>query len=230
MGWFRKEPKGRHALGAAVTSIPSGPVAAPPLVPAQPVAPVRAERQPVGPVQPAPVRQSATGPSPVAPVERVVTAPPPVLDPLVAPLELLDVVPAAGPLLVDDAARAAGAAAAPVRSWQPAAAPAVLDEPPPVVTAAPAPPAPAPLLVDDAARRLPDAPAPVAAPAPAWVPSPVAYAPPSAQAPVSGPRVELGFTDGSFRMLDPQSTAAQRLNALVGELTRPSGTDGSAGR
>ena len=42
---FRREPKGRHALGAAVTAIPSAPVrvapvAAFPAVPSAPVLPV----------------------------------------------------------------------------------------------------------------------------------------------------------------------------------------------
>jgi hypothetical protein len=79
-------------------------------------------------------------------------------------------------------------------------------------------PAPgAPLVVDDAVR-------------PAWVAAPVPYVPPSAAPAPAGPRVELGFADGTYRMLDPQSSAAQKLNDLVAELTRPSGTDGSAGR
>lgn len=45
MSWFRPRPKGRHALGAAVTSIPSGPV-----LPVAPVRPVAAEpaAEPVG--------------------------------------------------------------------------------------------------------------------------------------------------------------------------------------
>jgi hypothetical protein len=41
-------------------------------------------------------------------------------------------------------------------------------------------------------------------------------APPAAP---SGPRVELGFADGTFRMLDPTASAAQALSELVAELT-----------
>ena len=34
-----------------------------------------------------------------------------------------------------------------------------------------------------------------------------------------GPRVELGFADGTYRMLDPESETARVLADLVGELT-----------
>jgi hypothetical protein len=206
MRWFRKEPRGRHALGAAVTSIPTGPL--PPVVPgqaraaaAQPVpAAVVVPVQPLPPLPapspvPGPVAPAVAATPPAAPVtpltatpQRPVTlpavpvpvaAPPPAVDPLVAPLELLDVVPVAGPLLVEDAARHA-----PVARLEPVPTPAAAAPPPPSV----------------------DVPAP------------------------AGPRVELGFSDGSSRTLDPQSSAAQRLQALVGELTRPNETDGSATR
>lgn len=61
MGWFRRRASGKHALGAAVTSIPSGPVtlavrvpaAAPPSAPvAAPPPPVVADSAAVSAVEP----------------------------------------------------------------------------------------------------------------------------------------------------------------------------------
>jgi hypothetical protein len=44
-----------------------------------------------------------------------------------------------------------------------------------------------------------------------------------------GPRVELGFADGSYRMLDPASPAAQALSDLVTELTARAGSPDTSG-
>jgi hypothetical protein len=55
---------------------------------------------------------------------------------------------------------------------------------------------------------------------PVEAPLPPAPAPQPTATP--GPRVELGFADGSFRMLDPSSSAAQQLSDLVAQLTSKS--------
>jgi hypothetical protein len=165
---LRREPKGRHALGAAVTGIPSAPARPMPVPLPVDLTPTEVLPQPV---QPAPL--------PPAPLHAVV------------------------------------APAAPV-------------EPAAVVAAVVVPPAPLPALpvqpldLDLALLDLggPVFPLPVTPPAPAVIP-PVQAAPvepPSVVVPV-GPRVELGFADGTFRMLDPSSSAAQALSDLVAELT-----------
>jgi hypothetical protein len=69
----------------------------------------------------------------------------------------------------------------------------------------PTPVQPAPM------QRVPVQAAPVQA-------APVREAPPL-QADPTGPRVELGFADGTFRMLDPSSSDALALCELVAELT-----------
>jgi hypothetical protein len=89
------------------------------------------------------------------------------------------------------------------------------------------PPAPLPVPVQappPAAAAPPVAAPPVAAPPvtapPAPAPPPV-VAPPAAAAPPRprGPRVQLGFADGTYSTLDPTSDAARALAAVVDQLT-----------
>lgn len=187
MRWpFRRTPSGKHALGAAVTAIPAGPV----------------HHLPVEP------------PIPAAPVVRDVVAAPPVAVP-------------AQPVVSEPAPRPAPVVPAP---------PAIPTQAPaPLAPAAPAAPSPLdPLLL---AGELLSAP-PVQAGPPDEVAPPALRRPPTpqAEAPVRpGTRVELGFADGTIRMLDPDSRTARALGELVGELTRPNGAaatpgEGSASR
>lgn len=65
---------------------------------------------------------------------------------------------------------------------------------------------------------------PLPAPRPAVVqpvqPLDLPAAPPAEVPAAAGPRVELGFTDGSFRTLDPASSQAAALSELAEQLTR----------
>jgi hypothetical protein len=142
---LRRQPRGRHALGAAVTAIPSAPA------------------------KPAPV-------------------------PVPVPV--------------------------PAQAWPPANAVVSAPQPPrpavvpsPAVPAVPGTPAPAEPLV--AAPSLPLLPVQAVDLDPALLDLAGPLAPPVS----SGPRVELGFADGSFRTLDPDSSAAQQLSELVELLT-----------
>lgn len=247
MRWsFRRQPSGKHALGAAVTAIPAGPVVAVRQLPVDlPTVPV----QSVAPAQ---------EPAPLAPARDVLAAPPSVVPPqpvvtehvVGAPVERFVEPPAlfvpeqpvlsAPPVEADAPAR-------PVRvdlptvPVQPAAP--VLPEPPaPVVQVLPAPAVPV-VPVQVLTPAPPAQPLPVAPPASgldallaaASAVERLAVAPavarPAAPAVRQGTRVELGFADGSIRMLDPESETARALSQLVGELTSstPSQQESPAG-
>ena len=213
----RREARGRHALGAAVTGIPTTPMRPTPVPPVAETMPSRAVPDAVAvPVQavplpapaPAPAEPDAVvvpvplvpGPAPsafMAPVATPLPSAPPTLPSL--PAQPVDFEPALLELAgwgSTDQIPVQAAAPATVVATKPR-----VEEPAPVL------PAPVQTVM------VVDTPAVLSIPAvvqpPAVVPSP---------APV-GPRVELGFTDGTFRMLDPQSAAAQALSDLVGELT-----------
>lgn len=81
------------------------------------------------------------------------------------------------------------------------------------VPVAPAPSTPSPFDASWGQLRPATASARVAPPAPDSVQTPVE--PPAAP---TGPRVELGFADGSVRTLDPASADAQALGDLVQQL------------
>jgi hypothetical protein len=156
MRWsLRREPRGRHALGAAVTAIPTAPPRPTPV----PV-PLDAWSSWSAPGAPQPVPHAAVPPVPSA-----------VPAPYVPPDPPVDAVTEPAPVT---------APALPVLPVQP------VDLEPSLL---------------DLAGTLPSQPV---------------QAPPPAR---TGPRVELGFADGTFRMLDPSSSAAQALSDLVGELT-----------
>lgn len=173
---FRREPKGRHALGAAVTGIPAAPVAMPVPLPVTDVVGGWGSAPAPAPA-PAPVAPADVAPLPVTPVAPVVETP------------------------------------APVQSTVPSL---------PALPALPAQPAD----LDMALLHLPVH-GEISAP-PAAAPEVPAVLPPAPRLGSTGPRVELGFADGTFRMLDPGSSAAQALSDLVAELTgkgdRPSAT------
>lgn len=196
MRWFRREATGRHALGAAVTAIPSGP---PPVAVAVPVA---APAVPVVPVQPlpdaAPPRTDVTsvvGPAPETEVAngltRVDAAVPP------APVAAVRELPPAESGLVPVQQVPVHVPTAPVQLVVPAqAGPADVPSVEDLLDLAPLVQAPVPPLVQpEAPRTAPEVPERL------------------------GPRVELGFADGTYRMLDPDSETARVLADLVGELT-----------
>ncbi len=229
--WPFRRSRGRHALGAAVTGIPSGPLA--PARVAPPVETYAAK---------APATAAVFVP-PTPPAEEVrpaVAAPPPAVPPVRAkPVEVPTTVPAA-----PTPAAVVPSAVVPVHVVPAAAAP---PDPRPKTVAAPAvhdawsgPPEdlrPARLSrpAEDraAAGRVPrpaldrrlnrDASRPEALrsghaivpagvlglPAPAAVPAPV---------PAARLRVELGFTDGSTAALDPASEQARALEDLASVL------------
>lgn len=200
----RREARGRHALGAAVTGIPTMPMRPPPVtqvaetvpalsvpavpaVPAVPDAvavPVQAVSMTARPTAPA-VPDAVVVPVPVAPLP----APPVFMAPVATPL------PSAAPTLPSLPVQPVdlepalleladwGSAEQPVQPTAPALVPAAI---------APAADVEKPLSVTAMSVQTP---------------GPV------------GPRVELGFTDGSFRRLDPGSSAAQELSDLVTQLT-----------
>lgn len=227
MRWpFRRDPSGRHALGAAVTAIPSRPGSdvpapvVPAFVPSPELPTVRADVT-VAPMPALSVQPLRTGPMPQPPplAEPVVeqlravdvtstqgAAPLPHADPveLVVPLELLDALPPREVSL--EALDRAPAESMPVQ--QPAVAV-------PVVLAVPA---------QAAAVDLPRP--PVVVPA---QPEPVDAEPLPMLRPVTGPRVELGFADGTYRMLDPASDTARALSDLVEELKGRPRPEGSVG-
>ena len=227
MGLFRRTPKGRHALGAAVTSIPSGPLrVAAPLAAAVQAAPAPApEPVLVETAEPSvmssiaeliasgdawatdledfhalhtPVSEPPELSAPPAPVASAQTAPAPVADVPSAPAPLPPVQVAAPPTYVQPSP--AAVQAVPV-------APAPL---PPVVQV-PAPVAP-PASQEPSARASLEA--ALADLLPPQESTADAYAPPSA------PRVQLGFRDGSSASLDPDSEQALALELLAQSLTR----------
>lgn len=252
MRWpFRREPSGKHALGAAVTAIPAGPVVPVRQLPVDlPTVPVQALQPLPAATEPAPVPVQAVPPSAVpvqavapvagpatsAPLARDLVAAPPVPPPAptvvteslpaVTPFELVVEPPAAWVPTQPDGTPLFSAppveADAPVRTVpvdlpalpvQPAApvapVPAAVEAPTPVEPVCAPPPAPgldALLAAAQAVESTPTVAPPVAAP-------------PAPQALRQGTRVELGFADGSFRMLDPNSDTARALSELVGELT-----------
>ncbi|TAL22574.1 MAG: hypothetical protein EPN99_05755 [Frankiales bacterium] len=209
MGLFRRTPKGKHALGAAVTSIPSGPlrVAAPPAMAVQPPAPPPAVR--AAPVEPSVMASIsellASGEAWASELADVPALPTPAAEP--APVAQVPTVPAPLP---------------PVG----VAAPAYESPPAPLVEAVPVAPAPLPPVV----------PAPPVVSLPPAVPLPAAEelsARASLQAaladllpqqePVPVPsvaRVQLGFRDGTSASLDPDSEQALALELLAQSLTR----------
>jgi hypothetical protein len=153
---FRRRPRGRHALGGAVTGIPS---------------------QPLAPYAPAPV--PTVGPEPVA----------------------------------------AAATAVPAPSAQPATEPSVLSSIAQLLATGEA--------WADPTRELPQLPpvrevswAERVAPAGDRSSAPVAVTVPSGTTP--GPRISLGFRDGSSAALDPASEHAAALEQLARTLTVPS--------
>ena len=79
------------------------------------------------------------------------------------------------------------------------------------VTAIPSAPAPAAAVLGHTPAGAADAGPAVAVPLPG---------PPAPVAPVPGPRVELGFRDGTSARLDPTSPAAHALEDLARLLTR----------
>jgi len=162
-----------------------------------PAAPVRPAQVPVLADQPWSERfpEALPGGQPVAADPTTSAVPPPEapvpVAPVVAPPEALPQVPAARP------------APEPAPPSQPGSlppGPELLGELLPLATSRP-PAQAAPLLPPAAAV------APVAAPA-----APVPAAP-------AGPRIEIGFADGTFGSLDPASSAARALSDLVAELT-----------
>lgn len=244
MRWpFRRTPSGRHALGAAVTAIPSAPV--PPALAVSLPVPVQAAGAAPPPVVVAAVppaavvdvpQQAAPASLPVAPAPVAVPAPVRAAVPITPPASaraaepdlaelpvILSAVPPASPpvvplqpveappaVLAPPPASALPPAARVVPTSAREASAALLEElmmlasvdAPQLDLAVPAPPAQAPslpLLVEDHRDVVPQSPQGVATPA--------------------GPRVELGFADGSYRMLDPASPAAHALQDLVAELT-----------
>jgi hypothetical protein len=70
-----------------------------------------------------------------------------------------------------------------------------------------------------AVRAIPAGPPPT--PAVPMPRAPVPDVPPAVTPEQAGPRVELGFSDGTVRMLDPSSPTARALGDLVAELTGP---------
>jgi len=230
--WPFRRSRGRHALGAAVTGIPSGPLAPAPVAP--PVETYAAKA-------PATAAVSVT---PTPPAEEVrpalAAAPPPAVPPVQAkpvevspvqakPVEVPTTVPAAAP----PAAVVPAAVPPPAPAPRTVAAPAVHDAwsgPPedlrparlsrPAEDRAAAGRVPRPALdrrLNRGASR-PEAlhsghaivPAGVLGrPAPAAVPAP---------APAARLRVELGFTDGSTAALDPASEQARALEDLASVL------------
>lgn len=148
---FRKQAKGRHALGAAVTALPSAP---PRPAPVRAPVPVSSESWST-PVEAVAV---VTPPAPPAPVAAVPPSVPP--QPLPSlPVQPLDL----HPVLLELAG--------------PACAPPAMAPPVPVLPAG-----------------RPTAP--------------------------GGPRIELGFADGTSRTLDPASEQAAALTALADQLNR----------
>lgn len=244
MRWpFRRQPAGRHALGPAVTAIPSGPVA--------PVASASS-----APVVPSPAAASIVAVPVTVPVVAVPGAAvrPLPAEPYVEPVEPVQVHAA-----VPDAPAVQLSSADPVLDlpgldWsadrppahpplpagsvptQPVHVDVVPVQRPPVEPAA----LPIELLLDlapvvQAPRPPTSLPGPVAQlpvlhpqtepAAPVDAGAPPAPHPPPPASPVpsvpdrSGPRVELGFADGTYRMLDPASDTAKALGELVAELT-----------
>lgn len=216
--WFRREPSGRHALGAAVTAIPTGPPTAPVVLPvptgAEPMVPVQVVEDAVAParVQAAPVVADAAPPAaPAEPVDIDVPAAPttavlpvsaaadlPVMPVLHVPSQPL----AAPPAQAFVPAQAGSSEPFPVEhlhALAPLGLPPVPAEP---AAAQPFPAVPPAASADDVAPTVELA----------EVVQPV-------QPPRNGPRVELGFADGTYRMLDPESETARVLADLVGELT-----------
>jgi hypothetical protein len=194
MIWFRRRPKGRHALGAAVTSIPSRPLGTPS---ATAPAPVPSPAQPLVPraqVLAVVASVDVVDEPVVRPVpERVLPRPVDVEPVVVEPVD----VPPAPPL--------------------PARVPSVPVQalPPMDLIVGDVPPTEAPAVL--ASQSAPPPPVqPVPAPAAARMDPSRPF----------GPRVELGFADGSLRVLDPQSPTAQALSELVGELTSKDAASG----
>lgn len=213
MGLFRRTPKGKHALGAAVTSIPSGPLRV--------AAPLMAAMQP----EPVPVVDAA----PAEPT--VMTS----IAELIASGEAWESdlddfhalhTPAGEP--VSPAASEPPPAQLPAPPAEPAPLPPVQLAPPPLHV-----PPPAPVVA-----ALPVAPAPLP-PAVVHVP-PAAAAEASARSsleaalaellpqqesaavhmPPTAPRIQLGFRDGTSASLDPDSEQALALELLAQSLTR----------
>lgn len=231
MRWpFRRDPSGRHALGAAVTAIPSRPGA---VVPA-PVVPTVVPAPAVPILVPAPELPTVRADVVVAPMpalavqpvrEGAMPPPPPVAEPVVEQPRATDVTaaPAADLLLHAD----------PVEMVVPlelldALPPQALDrapvEPMPVQQPAVAVPVVPVVPAQAAAVDLPTQ--PVVVPA---QPEPVEAEPLPSPRPLAGPRVELGFADGTYRMLDPASDAARALSELVDELKGRPRPEGSVG-
>jgi hypothetical protein len=154
---FRRRPRGRHALGGAVTGIPSQPLA--PYVPA-PLPTVRPDAVSApAPAVPAPSAQPSTEPSVLSSIAQLI---------------------ATGEAWADPARDLPQLPAVHEVSW---------------------------------AERV--------APAGDRSSAPVAVTVPSGSTP--GPRVSLGFRDGSSAALDPASEHAAALEQLARTLTVPSG-------
>ena len=204
MGLFRRTPKGKHALGAAVTSIPSGPLRV--------AAPLAAAVQPA--------------PAPAA--EPVLTTVEPTVISSIA--ELI----ASGEAWesdLDDFHALHTPAAEPIALVSAPPVPAPLP-PVQVVTPVVHVPPPAPVVEALPVARAPLPPAPVVHVPPAaeasarssleaalaeLLPQEQQTAAPDAPA---APRVQLGFRDGTSASLDPDSEQALALELLAQSLTR----------
>lgn len=203
MGLFRRAPRGKHALGAAVTSIPSAPlrVAAPLAAAMQPQAPppvVEAESSMMASIS----ELIASGEAWASDLEDFHALHTPAAEP--APAAPVPTVPAPLPP-VEVAAPAYDPPPAPVFEAVPVA-PAPL---PPVV--------PAPPVVTLPSVEEPSARASLQAALADLLPQQEAvdtYPSPAA------PRVQLGFRDGTSASLDPDSEQALALELLAQSLTR----------
>lgn len=203
MGLFRRTPKGKHALGAAVTSIPSGPlrVAAPRAAAVQP---------------PAPPPVVEAEPSVLVSISELIASGEAWAGDL-ADFHALHT-PAAEPV----PAALVPSAPVPLPPVE-VAAPTYEPPPAPVFVAVPVAPAPLPPVVPAApVVSLPSAEEPSARSSlqaaladllPQHEPA-ASYPPPAA------PRVQLGFRDGTSASLDPDSEQALALELLAQSLTR----------
>jgi hypothetical protein len=211
MGLFRRTPRGKHALGAAVRGIPSGPLVAPPGGVAGLA--LQAVSEPPAPMPPAPVVEATT----------------PVVEPTEPPA-------AAAPAPAVDDGDLAASIAVLVASGEAWAADDATTVPLPPVTAAPRPvPAQRSAVAPQpVARPLPVPPEPVQSPAPNSASSRAALEsalaellPPPVAAPHAGvdaprlpvPRVQLGFRDGTSTDLAPDSEQSLALQQLARDLT-----------